>query len=126
VRIIVVAIGQRALEICNAWMDCCKVLRPELDNDNDGIGWTTGALCRERGRERERKLKGDRERVQGGAYMVRCNGRGQEEWGGDGALTNLARRGREDKVGRDLMMTTALVRRWVLFAEREIEREREN
>ncbi len=53
-------------------MDCCEVPRPELDDNNDGIGRTTGALCGERERERERKLKGDRERVQGGAFVLRC------------------------------------------------------
>ena len=45
--------------------------------------------------------------------------------GGDGALTNLARRGRGDEVGRDLTTTTASVGRRVLFAERERYRERE-
>jgi hypothetical protein len=46
--------------------------------------------------------------------------------GGDGALTDLARRGRGDEVGRDLTTTTASVRQRVLFKEREIKREREN
>jgi hypothetical protein len=41
-----------------------------------------GALCGERDREREKKLKGDCERMQGGAFVSRCDGRGQEEWGG--------------------------------------------
>jgi hypothetical protein len=45
---------------------------------------------------------------------------------GDGALTDLARRGRGDKVGRDLTTTMASVGRRVLFAEREIEKERKN
>jgi hypothetical protein len=45
---------------------------------------------------------------------------------GDGALTDLARRGRRDEVGRDLTTTMALVRRRVLFAEKEIEKERKN
>ena len=54
-------------------MDCCEVPRPELDDNNDGIGRTTGALCGERDRERERKLKGGRERVQGGAFISRCD-----------------------------------------------------
>jgi hypothetical protein len=43
------------------------------DND-DGIGRTTGALRGEIDREREKKLKGDRERVQGGAFVSRCDG----------------------------------------------------
>ena len=46
----------------------------EGSDDDDGISRTTGALRGERDRERERKLKGDRERVQGGAFVSRCDG----------------------------------------------------
>ena len=47
-------------------------------------------------------MKGDRERVQGEAFVSDAMAGDKRSGGGDGALTDLARRGRGDKVGRDL------------------------
>ncbi len=111
------ATGQCALEIGDARMDCCKVPRPEHDDDDDGIGWTTTITLPPRIAPTD---------LSNGVPMPLC---GSSLSPLDSVHWRYATRGWTAArcCARSLTMTTtALVGQRVLFAEREVEREREN